>query len=699
MSFGSPVVPPEDIRTAVSEELGTGEPDEGRDLFELGLDSLALMRLVGAWRRAGSSVTFQDLVDEPVLTAWYAILRERAGGPAAPAAPPPPASGAEDDTPFALSAMQHAYWIGRQDGQPLGGVAPHFAVELDGSGLDPVRLRTALDRLVDRHGMLRARVGADGRQRYGSGPARFAVHDLRALPREEAEARLADLRERHTHARADPGAGEMFRAALCVLPEDRTRLQIGLDMMAGDALSLRVLLADLRHLYAHPDEPLPPLSLSYRDYLAARAADPGTAGRRAADRAWWQERLAAPPRAPAPPATVALDRPVAASDTALTHVRRLHHWLDPEQKKTFAARAGRRGLTPAAALATAFAEVLAAWSGERRFLLNLPLFDRELLAPDVAGLVGDFSSSLLLDVDLTAQASFLAHARRVQDGIRAGVAHGGYGGVEVLRDLTRAEGSPVLAPVVYTSALGLGEIFTREVQEEFGRPVWIISQGPQVVLDAQVTELDGGLLLNWDVRDGVLARGVPDAAFAAYRALLTSLTEDESAWERPVGPLAPAAHLAAREAATPARVPASGAPLHAAFFRHAETHPGRLAVVREDGTRLSYGELADAARRVTALLRRHGVVEGDTVAITLPKGAAQVVAVLGVLAAGACYAPVGIDQPAARRRRVHETAGARLVLTDPEHAPLCRAVPGLTVLTLDLAAAEPPADGIAAPGP
>ncbi|MYX23975.1 non-ribosomal peptide synthetase, partial [Streptomyces sp. SID8380] len=268
-------------------------------------------------------------------------------------------------------------------------------------------------------------------------------------------------------------------------------------------------------------------------------------------RAWWHERLAGLPRAPEPPTTVPLTRPVAAGDTALTHARRLHHWVAPERKDALAARAGQYGLTPAAALATAFAEVLAAWSGNRRFLLNLPLFDRELFTPDVASLVGDFSSSLLLDVDLTASASFLAHARRVQDGIRAGVAHGAYGGVEVLRDLTRAEGSPVLAPVVYTSALGLGEIFTPGVQEVFGRPVWIISQGPQVVLDAQVTELDGGLLLNWDVRDGVLAPGVPDAAFAAYRALLTSLTEDESAWERPVGPLVPAAVLAAREAAAP----------------------------------------------------------------------------------------------------------------------------------------------------
>ncbi len=79
--------------------------------------------------------------------------------------------------------------------------------------------------------------------------------------------------------------------------------------------------------------------------------------------------------------------------------------------------------------------------------------------------------------------------------------HAGYSGLEVLRDLGRYRGEPVLAPVVFTSALDLGELFADNVVETFGEPVWIISQGPQVLLDAQVTELRGGLLLNWDVRE------------------------------------------------------------------------------------------------------------------------------------------------------------------------------------------------------
>ena len=59
------------------------------------------------------------------------------------------------------------------------------------------------------------------------------------------------------------------------------------------------------------------------------------------------------------------------------------------------------GVTPAMMFAAAFAHTLASWSTTSRFLLNVPLFGREALHPDVDSLVGDFTSSLLLDIDLT----------------------------------------------------------------------------------------------------------------------------------------------------------------------------------------------------------------------------------------------------------------------------------------------------------
>ncbi|WP_326639981.1 amino acid adenylation domain-containing protein [Streptosporangium sp. NBC_01755] len=696
----APAFAPDDVREAVAQalEIPADEIDQERDLFELGLDSLAVMRLAGEWRRRGIAVTFRDLVQDPVLGSWSALLTERAQQASIDMPSPAltPDTGYDEEAPFALATMQHAYWIGRQDGQPLGGVAAHFYVELDGEGVDPVRLEGALRALSERHGMLRARFDDEGRQHYGAPGTGLVVHDLRELPADEVTDTLETLRERHTHGRLDIAAGEVFRVSLCLLPGGRTRLQLDLDMMAGDALSLRVLLTDLHRLYERPDVSLPAFGLDYGRYLAEHARRRGAERERAAR--WWRDRLPDLPRAPRLPTTVDPLRPVSAADSALTHSRRLHHWLDPDAKAALLARARLHGITPAAALATAFAEVIAAWSDTHRFLLNLPLFDREMLTPDVAGLIGDFSGSVLLDADMSAALPFTEQARLLQDGLQAGVAHGAYGGVEVLRDLARLEGAPVLAPIVYTSAIGLGEIFTPDVQATFGRPVWIISQGPQVFLDAQVTELDGGLLLNWDVRDGVLAPGVPDAAFDAYRRLVTDLLTTSEAWLLPVGPLLAADRLPVRAVAALPAAPQPGHVLHTRFFRLADERPGHLAVVKEDGSALTYAELALVARKVATLLRHHGVREGDTVAITLPKGADQIAAVLGVLAAGAAYAPVGVEQPAIRRSRIHAMAGAAVVLTDDAHAHLCADLPEVAVLRLADAEELPPGP-VAHPGP
>ncbi|MFD0662845.1 non-ribosomal peptide synthetase [Thermocatellispora tengchongensis] len=635
--------------------LDAEEIDEDEDLFRQGLDSLGLIRLAGGWRRMGLPVTFEDLAEQATLRHWRSLLagRAQAGTPLQAAAPE-----VDERAPFDLATMQHAYWVGRRPGQPFGEVAAHFYVEFDGSGVDPERLDAALGALAARHAMLRARFLDDGRQRIAEEPAlpHVTVRDLRGLTPEQAAARLEELREHYTHRRMDVDRGEVFEVALTLLPGGATRMHVDLDMIVADALSMRVLLGDLRTLYEGGE--LPPIGYSFPRYLAERG--PRRAAERERARAWWRERMAGLPSAPRLPTRAEAghaDRP---------RTVRLHHWIDAAAKRRLLALAQQHGVTPAAALATVFAEVIGAWSGDERFLLNLPLFDRERLHPDVDLLVGDFSGSVLLDADVSGAVPFAERARLLQDRLRAAIAHGAYGGVEVLRDLRR-EGRDALAPVVYTSALGLGEIYDEPLQRRFGRPVWIISQGPQVWLDAQVTELDHGLLLNWDVREDVLAPGVAQAAFGAYRDLIESLLASAEAWRRPVGPLLPAGQAAVRAAvndtgrALPSRL------LHEGFFLRAAEAPGRVALI-EDGGRLTYGELAASALRVAALLRAHGVRPGDSVVITLPKGGGQVAAVLGVLAAGACYVPIGVDQPAPRRARIHERAGARAVLTDENHA-------------------------------
>ncbi|ROO87217.1 mycobactin phenyloxazoline synthetase [Actinocorallia herbida] len=645
------------------------------NLFELGLDSISLMKVVGTWRQAGVEVSFAELAEHPTLDGWTKLLAARRPAAVPEPGPEPVAAGAsaDDDGTFPLAVLQHAYWVGRGSGQRLGGVAAHLYTEFDGAEVDPARLRAAIERLVARHAMLRVVVTDNGRQHVAetSGWRGLTVHDLRGLPGAEREAELAAIRDRYSHQMLDIEAGEVFATALTLLPGGRTRLHLDVDMVAADAVSYRILLADLARFYADPDAGLPPLAYDYPSYRAARPAARAESARRAAE--WWRDRLPSLPGAPDLPRTPhAPDGPPRVTRRAVT--------LTAGEKAALETAARAHGVTPAMAVASAFAEVIGAWSAEPRFLLNVPLFDREPVHPDVAGLVGDFTGSVLLEVDLSAPEAFADRARRVQARMHADTAHADYTGVEVLRDLTRLHGEQVLAPVVFTSALGLGELFDAEVRGRFGEPAWIISQGPQVLLDAQITELNGGLLVNWDCREDELADGVADAMFAAFTGLVRRLAADPAAWREAAGGFLPEGQRERRARVNATDRPRSGALLHHGFFARARTAPDAPALLGAET--VTYGELADRALRVAGALTARGVRPGDPVAVTLPKGPDQVAAVLGVLAAGAAYVPIGVEQPEARAARIAARTGHRVVLAETGGPETLRPAEALTAAPL-----------------
>ncbi|MFC9249794.1 amino acid adenylation domain-containing protein [Amycolatopsis thailandensis] len=622
--------------------------DERADLIANGMSSIALMRVAGKIRRAGVTIDFAELAENPTLAAWHELLATTHEVPAE-------TCDVDETAAFDLDPLQHAMWIGRREGQEFGGVAAHFYTEFDGASLDPAELERAVREVFARHGMTRVSIDDTGRQRIAAETAwpGLRVHDLRALTDVDREARLAGLRARFSGRVMDLAAGEVFDVQLTLVTENTTRVHVNVDMAAADAMSLRVLVADLAHLLDVSGKPLPSIDYSFPRYLADRARMRQGAFER--DRAWWLERLTALPGPPALPTETA------ACEDGVVVPRRREHWLDPEAADRLRERAHAEGLTPAVVLATAFSEVLGAWSAERDFLLNIPVFGREPLHDDIDLLVGPFSSSVLLGMRTGLDESFTAAALRARTELRQAAGHAAFTGVDVLRELTKA-GEQVLAPVVFSSTLDFGELFGAGVRERIGRPVWMVSQGPQVWLDAQVAEHDGGMLLSWDAREAVFVPGVLDVMFGAFTSLVDDLAAGRG-WDRPVGGLLPDAQRAIRDEVNDTEAAAPGSPLHERFFALADAEPGRVALMWGENSTMTYGELSRRARQLVTLLRANGVRSGDAVGITLPKGPDQVIAVLGVLGAGAWYVPSGVDIPAARRTTVHESAGARIVVT------------------------------------
>ncbi|MDN9011168.1 non-ribosomal peptide synthetase [Brevibacillus laterosporus] len=644
------------------------EFDDDQNLIELGLDSLQMMRMVNKWRKEGVKVTFAELIAAPYLSDWWALLQKNSPAPSSikdnniAVQEQPVQAQEETDSPFALTDVQYAYLIGRQDDQPLGGVGCHAYLEIDGTGVGHGRLQNAWEQLFMHHPMLRARFLADGQQEVLSTPytKTVPVHDLRLYAEDELTLKLESIRARLSHRRLAVEKGEVAGLELSLLPEGRTRLHFDIDLLVADVQSLHILLRDLAAAYARGCQPAAPAHWSFASYLQhetqQRASDRKEAAR------YWQERLSTLPGAPGLPLK---EKPEMIKAPVFT---RRNYFMKAEDWMLLQKRSAAKRVTPAMVLLTAYAEILDRWSTHSQFLINIPLFDRQTGDAGIEEVVADFTNLLLLAVDLRTRQSFLDRVHSVQARFHQDVAHAAYSGVQLQRDLARVRpGERDFAPVVFACNLGT-PLINEECRQTLGQLSYMISQTPQVWLDFQSYEMDGGLLLAWDSVDQLFPDGMIDQMFAAFGQLMDWLVAHDNDWQA-TPELLPDLEQQRQNNDSESLLAQPGQCLHSAFFAHAATNPQETALIdSHTDTNISYGELSRYALQVAAFLKEQGIKTGDAVAVTMPRGIDQIAAVLGIMALGGCYVPIGTGQPATRRERIHKKADIRYVLTDDEWA-------------------------------
>ncbi|HEX2254148.1 MAG TPA: amino acid adenylation domain-containing protein [Thermoanaerobaculia bacterium] len=689
-----------------AEVLGRDEPAGVFDhFFEMGGHSLLATQLMArVCDELQVRLPLRVLLEDPTVAGLAeAVARERArlaeslGDEAAVAEVLPPlvVDPERRHQPFPLTDVQQAYWVGRSGAFELGNVSTHAYMEIDSDGLDLARFETALNRMIERHEMLRAVVLPDGTQRILAEVPRYHVDvlDLRGLAPETVEQHLAEQRERLSHLVQTPDRWPLFDFRATRLDGGRVRLHVSRDALIFDAWSAFILFSELFRFYADPEAELPALEVSYRDYVVAEKALEDTELYRR-DWQYWLRRLDDLPPAP--------DLPLAADPATLAEPRftRRSGVLSTERWMRLQGRAARAGLTPSGLVLAAYADVLALWSRTPRFTLNLTLFHRLPLHPQVQELIGDFTSLTLLEVDPPAGAPFVVRARRLQERLWEDLEHRHVGGVRVMRELARRRrrSGTALMPVVLTSTLAL-DVSEREVslQALSAEIVYGLAITSQVWLDHSASQRpDGGLDFHWNAVEELFPPGMLDAMFATYSALLERLADDDAAWSAAGRPALPEAELAPRRAANATAAPVPQGLLHDGFRRQAAERPREVAVV-DSRRRVAYGELHRLARLLGDRLRERGARPDRLVAVCMEKGWEQVAAVLAVLESGAAYLPVDPALPRERRFQLLARGEAELVLTQPWLADTLEWPDGVEVTTVgdadlgDLdAAAEPP---------
>ncbi len=661
------------------------------DFFASGGDSLLATRIVAAVRkRLETDLSLNTIFTAPTVREVAAQLAPsaalRSQENILPPLIPNPAARLE---PFPLTDIQHAYWMGRDAAFELGNVSAHFYYEIENTGLDVLRLEQAWQKVVARHDMLRAVILPDGRQRVlEEVPAcSFRQNDLRDLASARVEERLLAIREEMSSQKLPPDVWPLFDIRVSLLPGDKVRVHIDIDNVIADAWSLFTFLKEWADFYAAPEPDLPPVPLTFRDYvLAEHALRQSRAYER--DKAYWMDRIATLPAAPELPLACS------PSDIGSPRFTRINDRLDAATWKALKAHAANSGLTPSALLISAYAEVLSRWSATPRFTINITLFNRLPLHPQVDTVVGDFTSLNLLQIDRTTPSTFMDHARQAQAQLWQDMDHRLFSGVEVMREISRNRKAYAQAvmPVVFTSAL-LGSVgHDAAVLTKFGEMTYSIFQTPQVWLDHQVYELNGELVLNWDFIDGLFPDNVPADMFSTYTTLLRDLAAAQD-WSTTESRL-PAPQMRRIETLndTVGKFPKSNSTLHGLFAASAQNTPDAPAIVQGETTS-TYAQLDTRSEAIARALVSAGVQPGQPVAVILEKGPAQIQAVLGILRAGAAYLPMVPPLPPKRLQAILTDSRAAAVLTSKALAGSIAPNEEIRVLTMEDIAESSPRKG------
>ncbi|MFD5826631.1 amino acid adenylation domain-containing protein [Lentzea sp. NPDC060358] len=578
-----------------------------------------------------------------------------------PAAIPPRRA----DSPVPLSAAQRAAWTAR--------TAPgvHRALRLHGP-VDHPALRRGLDRLADRHEVLRTTFGA-GQVVHARLPVAFEVVDVRDIPAGARHAQAGRVAESAVAEPFDPVGGPLWRVVLVVLDAEEHLLVLSAHRLVCDEWSCDLLLRELLGLLTGTagDEPSA-TRLQYADFAqwqVRQAAEDDVLGR-------WRAVLGGVPPVLELPADHG--RPATPTGRAGLASRELPEELGAGLR----ALAVRCGVSLSTVVLTAFAVVLHRYSGQDRFVVGAAVSGRD--RPETEEMVGPLAVTIALPVDLSAGGSFADVLGTVHGTVLEAAERGGATVEEIAAEIgeTAEQGRNPLYQVSFHSGLPNGSADVPGLRAE---PVRL--GGPQTTpVDLGLTVTDGegpvelALRYALDLYEPESAERFADAVVhvleqvAAKPAVSTSALSVVPDGERDL--------VVWQWNDTAAPYPSDKC-LHELFEEWVARTPDAPAVVDASGNTVSYRELDARANRLAHHLRELGVGPESFVGVCADHSVEMFVALLGTAKAGGAYLPLDPEHPADRLGLMLADTGARVVVTLQRwRAALPASFPG-TVLCLD----------------
>ncbi len=569
---------------------------------------------------------------------------------------------------FPLSYAQERLWFLDQIDPGSTAYLMPGALRLRGL-LDRDALHRALNEIIRRHEVLRTTFPAEGGLPLQQiNPPRLVAMPVLDLGSQSLAAQEAAVETHHRAEAALPfdlTRDLLLRTRLLRLADDHHVLLLSMHHIASDGWSLGVLVRELTALFdafrRDAPSPLPELDVQYADYavwqrewLAQDTSD--------TQLAYWRQCLADPPVLELP-----ADRPLAGVRT--WHGSSVPLGVSAQLRQEMTELATAMGATPYMVLLAAFAVVLFRWSGQSDVVIGVPIAGRR--RAELEPLVGFFVNTLPIRVDTAGAPSFDQLLSQVRDRCNAAYAHQDLPFEKIVQAVRpqRSIGSvPLVQAMLALRDVPMDEPALAELEVTPTDPPTSQSSKFDVTFDL-VPAPDGGLHGRVEYSTDLFEQVTASRMARAFELVLTAAVRDPA---RPVDELPVSAgerDWVLDELSGDGRANAADTAgcLHALIDRQAREHPDSSAVSCGD-TVLTYRALVTSANRLAHRLRELGVGSEQLVGVCMSKSTDMVVALLGILKAGAGYVPFDPGYPRQRVELMLQDSAVSVVVTEQQVA-------------------------------
>jgi amino acid adenylation domain-containing protein len=611
------------------------------NFFDLGGHSLVAVRVIARLRNDFNvDLPLRKLFELPTvadLAEHIDLLRRNKKGVSVPAIIP-----IGHDDPLPVSFSQRRLWFLHKLDPRLTAYNIPARFRITGT-LSAPALEKALNEIIKRHEVLRTRIieidGQPLQEILPKAAIELRVADLSDVPQGDAELQreLADdARQPYNLAEAP-----LMRAKLLRLREDDYFLILNFHHIVCDGSSLVLFYRELATLYEAfldgKDFTLPSLPVQYADYAVWQHE--GLQGKILESQlAYWKRQLGG--------GLATLNLPMDSERPVMQSYRgaRLSRTLSEELTKVLKELSRREGVTLFMTLLAVLNILLSRLAGQNDIVVGSTIAGRN--RPEIDGLIGFFINALALRTDLSDNPTFVDLLKRVREICLDAYTHQDLPFERVVeeinpqRDLSRNPLFQLMFNMTDASERLLKLTGCQTIKISHAAP------GAKFDIILHAPEIEGKLELAIVYNADLFTEGRISSLLEQFSDLLAQVVESPGLRIDQYSLVSPSARAVLPDPTESLDDTWEGA-IHELFSKQANRAPDCLAVV-DTNESWTYRELDRQSNQLANYLVAGGIQPKDRVAIYAHRSAHLVLALLGVLKAGATFVIVDPAYPAER---------------------------------------------------